>query len=243
MDPPHDELVGVCLERLGHGVNLKGNAFTRIRIFYLAQQRRSHRTNIGIMLQVLLALVQLFMIGVFSILAILFAVLAILRWRKKRPFYVQASIAAVSAAIVLGLWSIDLFSSESTDRTELVEAFRENFGIDPPPDIKEIKVKNTFIRDSFGHYMAFTYDRRVFDYIVERDQPLQTAYARTPEFNAIVQDAYVKDRNRPDWAVLPTDRTPRILYKKNFMDHSFSEYYLWVDTVESMVHLQVSYFD
>jgi hypothetical protein len=82
----------------------------------------------------------------------------------------------------------------------------------------------------------------VFYDVLLHDHPLQTAKVNSPEFKAIQAD-YLKDANRPDWAELPAGRTNVTLYKRDFMRHSSSDHYLWVDTVENMVHLRVSYFD
>jgi len=195
------------------------------------------------MLQMLLALVQLLVVGVLTITSIVFAIIAIVRWRQKRRAGIFAGIAAAAVILAMAVWSFDLFSSESTDRAELAEAFHSNFGFDPPEVVKEIKVKNIFIYDASGHWMAFTYDPQVLERIVAHDQHLQIAKAGTREFNVIVKDAFLKNQNRPDWAVSPDGRTSSILFKENFLEHNSSEYYLWVDSAEAMVHLHVSYFD
>lgn len=191
----------------------------------------------------LLALIQLLAVGGLLVLAIIFTVMAIVRWRRKKRFTVLASMGGLTMVLALGIWSFDLFEAETTDRHESVEAFRSDFGFDPPPEVEEIMVKNITIYDACGHWLAFTYVPRVFDAIVEYDQPLQVAYANTAEFNAIVKEVYLNNANTPDWGASPQGRASKILFKKDILQHSFSEYYLWVDSTESMVHLHVSYFD
>lgn len=181
--------------------------------------------------------------AVFALATIICTILAIWRWRKKQPYYILAGIAVLTTLFAIGVGSINLTGSESTDRKDALEAFHQNFGFYPPDEVTEIMVKNYTMYDASGHWMAFTYVPQVFDAIVEKDQPLEVANANTAEFTSIVQDAYLKNANTPDWAVAPQGRATKILFKKNFLQHSFSEYYLWVDSTEAMVHLHVSYFD
>lgn len=201
--------------------------------------RGSHNAVI----QVLLVLLQLLAMGAFALVTIICTVLAIWRWRKKQPYYILAGVAVLTALLAVGVASVDLTGGETTDREDSVEAFHQNFGFYPPDDVKEIMVKNYTMRDASSHWMAFTYVPRVYETIVENDQPLQTVYANTPDFNTIMHDAYLRNANTPDWTSSPKGRTGKILFKKGFLSHSFSEYYLWVDTTAAMVHLHVSYFD
>lgn len=195
------------------------------------------------MIQFFLILIKLILGVLLTAAAITLTVIAVRRWRKKRPFYLLTGLAVIAAVLAYGVWNYSLTSAESTDRKELLEAFHSNFGFYPPESVKEIKVKNVFIYDASGHWMAFTYDPGVFDRVMAHDQPLQVASAGTREFDRIIKDAYLKNQNRPDWAVTPEGRAIRIFFKKDFLDHTFSEYYLWVDSTEAMVHLHVSYFD
>lgn len=194
------------------------------------------------MIQVVLGILQFLATAFFGVAALVFAVLALVRLRRQRRPHVFAGVALACGAVALFLWSFDLFTAETTDRQEAAEAFQANFGFYPPSSVRDIKVKNIAIHDAVGHYMCFTYEDWVFYDVLIHDHPLQTAKANSREFEAI-QREYEKDHNRPEWAVLPTGRTNVILYKTNFLRHSHSDYYLWVDTTENMVHLRVSYFD
>lgn len=194
------------------------------------------------MIQIFLGIVQFLATGFFGILAVVLVVVVFVRWRRGRKPFLLAAFAVGAGVLALIIWSFDIFTSETTDRQQAAEAFYSNFGFHPPSSVRDIKVKNITIRDAVGHYMAFTYEDWVFHDVMMHDQPLQTAKANSSEFNAINAD-HAKDANRPDWAVLPAGRTNVILYKKDFMRHSYSDYHLWVDTVENMVHLRVSYFD
>lgn len=194
------------------------------------------------MIQILLGLLQLLATGFFGLLAVVSLMLALVRWRRGQKPFLLATFAVGAGVLALFIWSFDIFTAETTDRQKAAEAFHSNFGFHPPSSVRDIKVKNIAIYDAVGHYMAFTYEDWVFYDVLVHDHPLQKANAGSPEFNEI-HDHYLKDANRPDWAVLPTGRTNVILYKKDFMRHSYSDYYLWVDTVENMVHLRVSYFD
>lgn len=194
------------------------------------------------MIQVFLGLLQLLATGFFGLLAVVLCVVALVRWRRGHKPLLLATFAVGAGVLSLVIWSFDIFTAETTDRQKAAEAFYSNFGFYAPASVRDIKVKNIAIYDAVGHYMAFTYEDWVFYDVLLHDHPLQKAKAGSAEFKEI-HDRYVNDANRPDWAVLPTGRTNVILYKKDFMRHSSSDYYLWVDTVGNMVHLRVSYFD
>lgn len=133
--------------------------------------------------------------------------------------------------------------AETSDREKSAGAFEDNFGFKPPESVKEIKHKNYIIYDSFVHWMAFTYDSVVFNKILVHDQPLDTAYVNTPEYNEMTQALEKGCANCPNWFKLPSTNTSRIYFKKDFLKHTSSEYHLWVDVSEKMVYLEVSYFD
>lgn len=192
------------------------------------------------MIQVFLGILQFLAMVFFGLAAIVLAVVAVMR-RKRKP-YLFAGLAVASGALALFIWSFDIFTAETTDRLEAAEAFHFDFGFYPPSSVRDIKVKNTVIYDAASHYLAFTYEDWVFYDVLMHEHPLQTAKASSAEFKAIQAD-YERDQNRPSWAELPAGRTNAILYKRDFMRHSSSDYYLWVDTLEGMVHLRVSYFD
>lgn len=194
------------------------------------------------MIQILLGILQLLATGFLGVLAIILSVVALVRWRRGRKPFLLAAFAVGAGVLALVIWSFDLFTSETTDRQKGSKAFYSNFGFHPPSSVRDIKVKNIAVYDAVGHYMSFTYEDWVFAEVLAHDQPLQTTTAESREFQEI-HDHYEKDRNRPRWAVPPRGRTAVIHYKRDFMHHTSSDYYLWVDTVEHMVHLRVSYFD
>lgn len=197
------------------------------------------------MIQLFLLVLQLLALGTFIVLTIMLCFASVVQARKRRRVaYLYVAGVIISAAAAFGIWSIDLSAAETTDREDAVDAFHENFGFTPPPSIEEIKLKNVRIYDATAHWMSFTYDPAVFQSILEHDQPLSEAKAGSRHFQDAVRDAYnIEDANRPEWVVSPEGRARRIFWKKDFLDHSFSEYYLWVDTTSNMTHLFVSYFD
>lgn len=194
------------------------------------------------MLQLVLALIKLIAMGALTVIAIVFGIIALIRAKKKLPAIKQTIIACSCIFLVICLWNIDIFHAESTDREKLVDAFRSNFGFLPPASVTEIKVKNTTIYDASVHWMTFTFVPSVTEKIIRRDQPLEFLHSGTPEFDRAVA-RYLDNKNRPAWAVPPRGRTSAILFKKGFLDHISSEYYLWVDTTEALVHLHVTYSD
>ena len=195
------------------------------------------------MIQGLLYIIQLVAIVVFFLLTLLFATLAIVKRKKKTPFIVYVSLTAVFLIALFFTWRIDLFTAEASDREKSVGAFEDNFGFEPPNSVKEIKHKNLSIYDTDAHWMTFTYDSVVLDKILIHDQPLDTAYLGTPKYGEINFALRQGCANCPDWFELPNTNTPRIYFKENFLQASFSEYQLWVDKKEKMIYLHVYYFN
>jgi len=122
-----------------------------------------------------------------------------------------------------------------------MEAFESNFGFEPPPSVEEIKLKNFFLYDASTHWMSFTYDSIVFEKILLHDQPLLIAIPNTSEHAEIISELAKENPNTPDWSIAPFSGTDKIYYKRDFLDHTLSEYYLWRSN--DMVHLMVHYFD
>ena len=132
-------------------------------------------------------------------------------------------------------------SSESEDREKLVSAFKENFGFTPPKSVETIKLKNLTIYDTRVHWMSFTYDSTVLNKIIAHDQPLNVAESHSSKFQGIIEDLK-KNANNPNWLVLPNDKTDRIYYKKDFLAHTFSEYFLWTNHEKEQIFLFVQFF-
>jgi hypothetical protein len=130
--------------------------------------------------------------------------------------------------------------TESKNREELISAFENNFGFKPPKSVKEIKEKRYGIYDTAVYWMSFTYDSIVYKKILAHDQPLQIAYKNTTEFNEASKEIS-ESVNSPNWFKLPKFTTEKIHYKKNFLKHTFSEYYIW--TNKKTTFLYVHYFD
>jgi energy-coupling factor transporter transmembrane protein EcfT len=177
------------------------------------------------------------------ILSILFIVLAIVRRKKKTRLIVCSTLATFFIIATYFLWTIDVLSAETTDREKATVAFEENFGFKPPNSIKEIKLKNYNIYDASAHWMTFTYDSVVFNKILSHDQPLEIAYLGTQKYREINSSLKQGCANCPDWLELPNSNTSKIFFKKDFLQHSSSEYYLWINPIERRVYLEVSYFD
>ncbi len=133
-------------------------------------------------------------------------------------------------------------SSESENREKLVSAFEENFGFRPPKSVEKIKLKNLTIYDTQVHWMSFTYDFKVLNKIIAHDQPLSVAENHSSKFQDIIEELR-KNENNPQWLILPNDKTDRIYYKKDFLAHTFSEYFLWANNEKAMTFLYVSFFD
>jgi hypothetical protein len=131
---------------------------------------------------------------------------------------------------------------ESQNREKLISSFEDNFGFKPPESVEEIKLKNLSIYDTQAHWIAFTYDSKVFENIIVHDQPLEIAEFNSPEFNQIVA-ALKKGVNNPKWFKIPNEKVKRIYFKKNFLDHTYSDYYMWTDKGIGMTYLHVSFFD
>ncbi len=195
------------------------------------------------MIQLLLYLIQLVVLALCFVMTIVFLVMGVINRKEKLKATIYYSLAMVLIVATFFLLSIDLFSKETTNRQEATFAFKENFGFKPPDAVKKINLKNYSLRDYRAHWMAFTYDSIVFNKILRHDQALDTAYAGTQSYNDIVAALQEEDKNTPEWFVFPDHNAPKIYSKKNFLPHSSSNYYLWVDTREKMVYLEVIIFD
>ena len=193
------------------------------------------------MIQILLTLILLIAVGVLSITSIVFLIIAIVKRKKRKSYKLHLSLFVVFGLFALLIFNIDLTSAETTDRKDSVPAFKSNFGFKPPETIEEIKHKNFAIYDASVHWMSFTYDPIVFEKILLHDQPLLIANPNTSEHSDIISEFADKNPNAPNWSVAPIYSTEKIYYKKDFLDHTFSEYYLWRSG--DMVHLTVHYFD
>ncbi len=133
-------------------------------------------------------------------------------------------------------------SYESQNRKKLESSFEDNFGFKPPKSIEKIKLKNRGYFDFQVHYMSFTYDSNVLEKIIEHDQPLNFAENNNAKFGNIIEELE-KDTGLPSWFDLPNKNVERIYYKNDFLDHTFSEYYLWTDKQTEMIYLYVHFFD
>ncbi len=131
---------------------------------------------------------------------------------------------------------------ESQNREKLESSFKDNFGFKLPESIKEIKLKNRSYFDFQVHYMSFTYDSIVLEKIIDHDQPLNIAERNNVKFEHIIEEME-KDSGIPSWFDLPNKNVDRIYYKNDFLDHTFSEYYLWTDRQTEMTYLYVHLFD
>ena len=131
---------------------------------------------------------------------------------------------------------------ESQNREKLESSFKDNFGFKPPKSIEKIKLKNWGMYDTQIHWMSFTYDSKVSDKIIAHDQPLNIAENNSPEFQNIIEELG-EGAHHPNWLIIPDDKTDRIYYKKDFLDHTFSEYYMWTDKQTKMTFLFVHFFD
>ena len=62
------------------------------------------------------------------------------------------------------------------------------------------------------------------------------------QLDQLVEDLK-KDGNPPGWLDLPNKNVDRIYYKNDFLDHTFSEYYLWTNKETEMTYLYIHFFD
>ena len=131
---------------------------------------------------------------------------------------------------------------ESQNREKLVSSFEDNFGFKPPESVEKIKLKNLGIRDNQAHWMSFTHDSKVLEKIITHDKPLNVAESNNVKFGIIIEELE-KNVNNPKWFDIPNKNVDRIYYKNDFLDHSFSQYYLWTDKETEMTYLYVSYID
>ena len=97
--------------------------------------------------------------------------------------------------------------------------------------------------DATGHYMVFTYDSLTLKKILKKDSPLEKIVSGTYHHKMKVNELNEKDASRPAWFSKPTNQIDTIYFKKDFLDHNYSDYHLWVNKKQNMIYLTVSYFD
>lgn len=131
---------------------------------------------------------------------------------------------------------------DSTNREETVKAFEDNFGFTPSQKIETIKVRNVSLRDAVGHWMSFTYDFDTFNKIIKKDQPLQIFSRGSSIYDESIKKL-TTGANIPLWFDISKTNPEKIYFKENFLEHSFSEYFLLIDSKKEIVYLHVSYFD
>lgn len=195
------------------------------------------------MIQVFFLLVRLLAIGVFAIATILALRMIFVRREQQQSTTLYTVLTLVFGTLTLLLWNWDMTSSESGDLEDTAGAFQSNFGFPPPASVGEIKVKNFYLHDAHIHWMRFTYDQATFSAILRHDAPLDTALTGTDKYREAMLDLRESMTNAPGWWTLPSPGARRIFVKENFLNHSYSSYYLWSDTVSRLSYLQVHYFD
>jgi hypothetical protein len=131
---------------------------------------------------------------------------------------------------------------ESSDRDECAPAFKELFGFEPPKSVTEIRHAYTYFRDSDAHWMTFTNDPKVLKILVDHDMELRLAITGSPKHDDIVEFLEEKSQYGPNWFLTPDNTTGTIYYKEDYLDHSFSEFFLWTDKKADKVFLHVYYF-
>lgn len=134
-------------------------------------------------------------------------------------------------------------SAESSDREECAPAFERLLGITPPPSIKEIRHNYFVLYDAVAHWMHFTNDVTTIQSIMEKDSLLQVAPMGSSKHSEIVNYFKKKNPNTPSWFIKPERNTSTIYFKEDYMNHTFSELFLWVDKESNIAVLHVHYFD
>lgn len=195
------------------------------------------------MVTIFLVLIKIIIASILGVTAIVFLVLTVLRFKQQKAKWVFLPLFMLFAVLAYLVFDYDTSSSETANRQDAEPAFVSNFKFTPPPSVKEIKVKNHVIADAVVHWMGFTYDSLVLNRIVSEDTALLVAEQRSTEFEEAVLVIKEKNPNTPEWLHFTKETTRKIYYKKNFMNHTFSEFYLWVNKEDKMVYLYVSFFD
>ncbi len=132
---------------------------------------------------------------------------------------------------------------ESSDRDECAPAFERLLGISPPESVTEIRHAYYYIRDADAHWMTFTNDPVFIDSLIKRDTELRFAKAKSAKHNEIIREFEKGNANRPNWFKTPNKTTGTILYKEDYLDYTFSEFFLWKDNETNKLFLMVHYFD
>lgn len=193
------------------------------------------------MIQIFVMMLQLVLLAFFGLITLVF----LIRWIRFRKTIRKRNISAIFT-IVFGILTFMVAnysptSQESNDREELVPVFERQFGFTPPESVDKIKAKAFWLYDCEAEWIGFTYDSEVFNQIIEEDTLLQMAKPNSRASREIIDD--VNSPNMPRWIELPNIESTTIYYKKDYLNHIQSDFYLWVGEEKSMVYLQTSNHD
>ena len=132
---------------------------------------------------------------------------------------------------------------ESDDRDECAPAFKKLLCFTPPTTVTEIRHGYFYLRDADAHWMTFTNDPNALKTLANHDMELRLATQDREKHKEIVAYFKKESPNRPEWFLTPDEETGTIYYKEDYLDHTFSEFFLWIDEKTDKVFLHVHYFD
>ena len=98
------------------------------------------------------------------------------------------------------------------------------------------------MRDTYVIWLKFCYNSNLLEKIKSQDKSLKIAKNNSSNFQDIIVDLK-KDVHHPYWVKLPNKNVDEIYYKEDFLDHTYSVYYLWTDKQTKLTFLYVEYFD
>jgi energy-coupling factor transporter transmembrane protein EcfT len=198
------------------------------------------------MFQILFLFIQLIIALGFALVGLIFLVITVVmivkkKTKKQLAIFITATVIPIILSILV--FNYDLSSAESSNRDQIQPYFTSYFGLNIPQNLEIIRAKKWALYDTEAHWMCFSYEASFFNQMISSDSLLSLAKRNTFEYNEIVSQLERGDANHPSWLELPNEDTPVIYFKRDFMNHSFSEYYLWVDESKQMVYFETSYFD
>ena len=104
-------------------------------------------------------------------------------------------------------------SEEVEDRKVQAKYFQNTFNLSLPEQVKEIKIKDHFIRDSWILFIRFSYDNKFHDEILNENFTLSIDSISQTVLDDAKRNVFKSFASKPNWFLVPS-RATKIYYGK-----------------------------
>jgi len=144
--------------------------------------------------------------------------------------------------LISGLWVGILLagcSHEPTNRADLEDDFKAEYGFPPSSKITELHSKIVTVGDTWSKWMVFTYDAATVAQITSAGFTNATAEQIKNPWGALWSQDLASSQpnpNAPKWFQLPGGRQVRIYYKLGHPNDYAGYRYIWIDETNKTVY-------